>query len=163
MIGRKCMNDQFDEFLKIFDAFDKAQVDYILIGGVAVVLNGFERLTNDMDVFVEVIPQNIEKLKNALLTLYKDDSINEIRQNDFDSYPVIRYGTPNGFYIDIIGKLGEMVKYKDLQYETMNIQGVNIKVATPETLYKLKKDTLREKDKIDAHFLSKLIEQKKSK
>ena len=156
------MDNQFDEFLKILDAFDKAQVDYILIGGVAVVLNGFERLTNDIDIFVEVIPQNIEKLKNALLTLYKDNSVNEIQQNDFENYPVIRYGTPNGFYIDIIGKLGEMVKYEDLQCEVMNIQGVNIKVATPETLFKLKKDTLREKDKIDASFLSELIKKKKA-
>jgi predicted nucleotidyltransferase len=156
------MDNQFNEFLKILDALDKARVDYILIGGVAVVLNGFDRLTNDMDIFIEVIPQNIENLKNTLYSLYKDPSINEIQQNDFDSYPVIRYGTPNGFNIDIIGKLGEMAKYGDLDYEVMNIQGVNIKIATPETLFKLKKDTLREKDKIDAFFLSELIKKRKT-
>ena len=149
--------DQFEEFLKIIDAFNKEHVDYIVIGGVAVILNGFERFTNDLDIFIEVIPQNVERLKKSLLNIYKDASINEILSEDFNNYPVIRYGTPNGFYLDIIGKLGEMVKYEDLKYEIKNINGVNVKIAAPETLYTLKKDTIREKDKIDAQFLKKLI------
>jgi hypothetical protein len=56
-----------------------------------------------------------------------------------------------------------MVKYDDLQYEVQEIDGVKIKIATPETLYKLKKDTLREKDKIDSVFLNKLINNNKDK
>ena len=53
--------------------------------------------------------------------------------------------------------------FEDLASETLEFEGQRIKVATPETLLKMKKDTLREKDKADAVFLRKLIETKKRK
>jgi len=44
----------------------------------------------------------------------------------------------------------------------IDYNGIKIKIATPETLYELKKDTLRDKDKIDAVFLRELIEANKA-
>ncbi len=41
-------------------------------------------------------------------------------------------------------------------------EGVNIKIATPKTLYMLKKNTMRDRDKIDAIFLKELIKIKKN-
>ena len=40
---------------------------------------------------------------------------------------------------------------------------LNINIATPETLYNLKKDTVRYKDKFDAAYLKELINKRKSK
>jgi hypothetical protein len=82
--------------------------------------------------------------------------------NDLNDYPVIRYGTPSGFYIDIMSRLGEVATYENLEFEIIEYQGIRIKVATPETLYKLKKDTIRDKDKIDAEFLKELIKTRKA-
>ncbi|MCD4797075.1 MAG: nucleotidyltransferase [Candidatus Cloacimonetes bacterium] len=45
------MIDQFTEFIKVLKAFDEQNVEYILIGGVAVILLGMERLTRDIDIF----------------------------------------------------------------------------------------------------------------
>ena len=98
------MVDQFAEFIKVFKAFDEHKVEYILIGGVAVILHGLERLTRDIDIFVKVIPKNIEKLRKALYCVYEDLSIKEITLEDLQNYPVIRYGTPDGFYIDVMAK-----------------------------------------------------------
>jgi hypothetical protein len=37
---------------KVFKALNKARVKYVIAGGVAVVLHGFMRLTNDLDLIV---------------------------------------------------------------------------------------------------------------
>lgn len=61
-----------------------------------------------------------------------------------------------------MAKLGEMFSFNDLNYEIKEINNIKIKIATPETLYKLKKDTLRDKDKMDLVFLRNLIDKKNS-
>ncbi|MDM8525545.1 hypothetical protein QUF80_19420 [Desulfococcaceae bacterium HSG8] len=35
----------------------------------------------------------------------------EITFREISEYPVIRYGTPNGFYIDIMTRIGEVAVY----------------------------------------------------
>jgi hypothetical protein len=106
-------------------------------------------------------PQNIEKLRNALQSLFQDESIEKITFDDLREFPVIRYGSPKGFYIDILSRLGDVATYYDLEYEVIDFQGIKIKIATLETLYRLKKDTVRPEDKIDAIFLEELIKAKK--
>ena len=151
------MQNQFKEFIKVFKAFDEHKVEYILIGGVALILHGIERLTRHIDIFVRMVPTNIKKLRKALYCVYEDLSIKEITLEELQNYPVIRYGTPDGFYIDVITQIEKAFSYEDLKYEIVEYQGIKIKVGTPETLYKLKKDTVRSKDKGDAIFLKELI------
>lgn len=155
------MADQFTEFIEVLGAFEEHEVDYVLIGGVAVVLHGLERLTRDIDIFVKTAPDNIDKLRKALLDVFEDASIEEITLAELNDYPVIRYGTPGGFYIDIMSRLGEVATYDNLEFEIIEYQDIKIRVATPETLYRLKKDTMRDKDKFDVGFLRELIRAKK--
>lgn len=156
------MEDQFEDFIKVLGALDKHEVDYILIGGVAVILHGMQRLTRVVDIFVKIVPENMDKLRKALHSIYDDVSIEEITVSELNEYPVIRYGTPSGFYIDIMARIGEVARYDDFECEIIDYQGIKIKIATPETLYLLKRDSLRDKDKIDAVFLRELIEAKKA-
>ena len=60
------MADQFGDFMAVLDAFDEHEVDYILIGGVAIILHSMERLTRGVDIFVKMEPENIDKLRKAL-------------------------------------------------------------------------------------------------
>ncbi len=156
------MKDQFDDFLNVLKAFEQHEVEYVLIGGVAVILHGLGRLTQDIDVFVKLTPENIAKLQTALRAIYTDDAIDEITLNELHEYPVIRYGTPKDFYIDIMARLGEAATYENLEIEAIEYEGIKIKLATPETLFQLKKDTLRDKDKMDAAFLEELIKTRRS-
>jgi hypothetical protein len=48
------MKDLFEKFLEVLEAFGKEEVDYILVGGFAVILHGMPRLTQDIDVFVKM-------------------------------------------------------------------------------------------------------------
>lgn len=41
----------------IFDALNRADARYVVVGGVAVVLHGFARLTGDLDLLVDLEPE----------------------------------------------------------------------------------------------------------
>lgn len=43
--------------------------------------------------------------------------------------------------------------YNDVEHELKEFEGLQIRVATPATLYRMKKDTVRWKDKFDAQAL----------
>lgn len=152
------MNNQLQNFLQVLEALDKQNVQYILVGGVAVILHGIERLTRDIDIFVKLDDKNIEQLRKALFSIFQDESIEEITLEELQEFAVIRYGTPGDFYIDIMARIGEVAVYEDLEYETIHYEGIKVKIATPETLYNLKKDSMRYKDKFDAAYLKEFID-----
>lgn len=145
--------DLFREFLRVISAFHDYEVEYILVGGVAMIFHGLERFTRDIDVFVKPEHENIARLRTALHAVFDDVSIDEITSEELHAYPVIRYGTPDDFYIDIMTRLGDAVTYDELEYEIIHQQGIPVRIATPKTLYTLKNDTVREKDRVDAAFL----------
>jgi len=153
----------FEKFLEILDVLHKEGVEYILIGGFAVVLYGLPRFTQDIDIFVKPKEDNIKKLKRVLISIFNDKSIEEITLKELEKYPVIRYGTPEGFNLDIISKIGSKFSYDDLQYRIIEIEGRQLRIATPESLYRLKENTVRPIDKSDAVFLKELIKRKKKK
>lgn len=150
--------DRFQRFIRILKAFAEKRVEYTLIGGVAVILHGFPRLTEDIDILLKADVQNIEKLKNALEEVFNDPSVKEIELSDLKNYSILRYGAPDGFYIDLITHLGEAADYGNVASEKINVEGVRIKVATAEALYRLKKESLRPKDQNDALFLKGKLE-----
>jgi hypothetical protein len=162
MYNNKVMNDQFEQFISFLDALAKHKVEYILVGGVAVILHGIERLTRDIDIFVKMEHNNIERLRDALHSIFDDDSIDEITLEELQKYAVIRFGVTDDFCIDIMGRIGEVAVYEDLEFETICHNGLNVRIATPETLYNLKKDTIRYKDKFDAAYLLDLIKSRQA-
>lgn len=155
--------DHFEAFLKVLKAFEERGVDYILIGGFAIALHGLPRFTVDMDFFIKMSNENIEKLRMALFEAFKDEDIQEITFQELKKYPVIRYGTPDGFHIDIMAQLGELAGYDDLKYEVKEIEGEKIRVATPESLLRLKENTVRPEDRGDVAFLRELLKRREKR
>lgn len=151
----------FDKFIQIFSQLEKHEVEYVLIGGFAVILYGLPRLTNDIDLFIKPDEENINKLKNALKSAIDDNCIDEISLKMLSDYQVVRYGSPEGLYIDLIINLGEAYSYNDIDYTIKDIHGSPVRIATAETLYKMKKDTVRPIDRSDAVFLADLLSKKK--
>lgn len=143
----------FENFVELIRTLEDDKVEYVLIGGFAIILHGFARATQDVDLFVNSTEENIDKLRSALKRLYKDNTINEITISELQKYPVIRYGTNLGFCIDIIISIGEKFSYNDLEFETIELESCKVRIATPKTLYKLKKNTRREIDQLDIKFL----------
>jgi hypothetical protein len=56
-------------FEPIFDALNRDAVRYVVVGGVAVVLHGFARLTADVDLIVDLTPAEAHKAMTALVGL----------------------------------------------------------------------------------------------
>mgnify|MGYP003576340328 CR=1 FL=1 len=81
--------------------------------------------------------------------------LEEITADDLcGEYPAVRYGPPAGaLYLDILTRLGEATSFSDLEVEEIEIDGVRVRVATPRTLYRMKKDTVRPIDHADAAAL----------
>jgi hypothetical protein len=57
-------NDDFRDFIKCFNDY---HVNYILVGGYSVILNGYSRTTGDMDIWVEKTGENYKNIKTAFL------------------------------------------------------------------------------------------------
>jgi hypothetical protein len=94
--------------------------------------------------------------------VFHDESINEITSKELASYPVIRYGSVEDFNIDLIASLGESFSFADLVIEEIILNGQKIKIASPESLYKMKEKTYRAVDQADLVFLKKIIEERKA-
>ena len=144
-----------DRFLILLRALNQHQVDYVLVGGAAVNLHGIVRATEDIDLFIRPERENVERLKQALRTVWDDPDIDQITAEDLGgAYPTVRYGPPGeSFAVDILSRLGSALDFDDLEVETIQMRGVEIRVATPTTLYRMKRDTVRPIDRADAAAL----------
>jgi hypothetical protein len=148
----------FGRFLDVLRALGREDVDYILVGGVAVNLHGVVRATEDIELFVRPEPENVERLKRALRSLWNDPEIDEIRAEDFGPYPTLRYGPPGEeLLIDVLTRLGTAFTFEDLEAETLEIEGVRVRIATPSTLVRMKRGTLPAVDRSDAAALARLF------
>jgi hypothetical protein len=145
-----------DELLRVLKAFEDQGLEYVLIGATALAMHGIVRATEDVDFFIRATADNVERLKQALRTVYADDpSIDEIQAQDLlGEYPSVRYYPPTGdLYFDVLTRLGEAARYEDVEGETKTVAGVRVRVATPRALYDLKKGTVRAIDRQDAEAL----------
>jgi hypothetical protein len=141
--------------MRVLDALEKTHVDYIVVGGVAVNLHGLGRATRDLDIFIAPDADNVGRLKAALHSIYDDASIDEIRADELaGEYPAVRYVPPHGPPMDIVTRLGEAFSYTDLEAERYDVDGHPVRVATPRTLYRMKKGTVRPLDHADAAWLA---------
>jgi predicted nucleotidyltransferase len=153
---------------EIFRAFQKQNIKYVLVGGVAVNLLGAMRSTADLDILVELSDENLKKIINIL-----EDHDYAVKQ------PVDPMGLADAatrkdwirhkhmkafnFYkkddikeVDII--IDTNVNFEEAVKDavTIIIDDVTIPVASIDTLMKMKKGTGRPVDKFDVNELKKL-------
>src|SRR5437867_2989945 len=138
----------------VFRALKEQGVEYAVFGAVALGLHGLARATADVDLFIAPDAANVERLKAALRAVFKDPNIEDIAAEDLcGDYPAVRYYPPEGFGFDILTRLGDAFRYTDLDIEEKNYDGVPVRVVTPRTLWRVKKDTTRPTDRFDAESL----------
>jgi len=56
-----------NRFQEVFASFQKHDVKYVVIGGIAAILHGVPRSTFDLDILIEATPENAGKLLQALI------------------------------------------------------------------------------------------------
>lgn len=145
-----------DELRAVLRAFEDAGVDYVLIGATAMGFHGVTRATEDVDLIVRAAAENIDRIRDALRSVYAGDpTVDDIRTDDLlGDYPAVRYVPPTGnLYFDLMTRLGEMADFDSVEAEIKETGGVRVRVATPAALHRLKKGTLRAIDRQDAAAL----------
>jgi len=143
-----------DDLVILCRHLNEENVNYVVIGGFAIVLNGYIRTTGDIDLLVDASPGNIGRLKKALLYL-PDQAIREVSTSEVEKYEVVRVA--DEIVIDLMQKACNVTydEAKDsIQY--YNEAGVNIPYLAPRLLWKTK-NTHRPKDIEDRMFLQRLI------
>ena len=145
------MGDIFNkDFLEFIESLNRFDVKYLLVGGYAVILYGYNRTTGDLDIWVKPTKQNYQNLNNAFRVFGLPT--NAIQEKDFlnvTDYDVFTFGRPP-VSIDIMTKV-KGVKF-DSAYNISNVyetNGVKIRLVHYNTLLKSKKASGRLKDKND--------------
>jgi hypothetical protein len=146
---------ELEEALKILAAFDRERVEYVLVGSMGMAVLGVIRATRDIDVFIAPDEDNVARLRRALASVFDDPSIDEITSTDLaGDYPAIQYAPPSGdFSIDLLARLGERFRFDEIEWQEVKVDGIRVRVATPRMLYRMKRDTVRPQDKLDASAL----------
>jgi hypothetical protein len=144
-----------ERVVALIAAMNREGVDYALVGALALGVHGFVRATEDADFFVRPTIDNVERLKRALRTVWNDPNIDEIKAEELTGdYPAVAY-YPQGedFGIDFVTRLGEAFAFDDLEVQDGLLDNLPVRVVSPATLYEMKRDTVRYKDRIDADML----------
>lgn len=141
---------------------NRRQVDYVVIGGVALQAHGHVRTTQDLDVVVAWTPENIERLAAALRDLSA-----QLRGVDADLLG-IDLGSPEQLYdggnfllhtrhgdLDVFSideTPGAPRSYEQLRERAMAIEvrGIRLLIAHPEHLIPMKAAASRFRDRPDA-------------
>ncbi len=144
-------NEDFQDFIS---ALNEQQVNYMLVGGFAVILHGYARTTGDMDIWVERTSQNYTNLKKAFDQFGM--SVFEMTETNFLSHPdwnVFTFGEPP-VAIDI------MINVKGLEFEACYqkseiFEDAEIRIRTIDLnhLITAKKSSRRPKDLNDLENL----------
>ncbi len=142
-----------DRLLDLLSRFRDEGVEYVLVGGQAVRLNGYLRATEDIDVLVRATRINGEKIIRALKFL---DSAKELDPDWFT--PNAEGATENirvadELLIDLLFVAnGETYESIQPYVRELEIEGTPIRVLNIDGLIKTKTD-YREKDLLDKRVL----------
>lgn len=150
---RNIFNEDFKEFIH---CFNEAKVDYILVGGYATIIHGYNRTTGDLDIWVHPSKENYRKIVRAfgLFSMPLFDMTEE-KFLDNQEIDVFTFGRPP-VCIDIMTKVkGLDFKEVFLNAESREIEeGLIAKVIHLNDLIKAKKASNRPKDQDDIEHLT---------
>lgn len=158
-------------YQKIFKAFKRKKIDYLLVGGVAVNLYGYPRFTGDIDILLSLTLKNLEKVDELMSELGYTKRLpimlkelgerkkleKFIEEKNLKAYTFVSKGNPP-LDIDIITQ--ESIDFNDYKKKRTLIEvwGLQLPVVAMDDLIKMKKVANREKDLLDIEALLKLKE-----
>jgi aminoglycoside-2''-adenylyltransferase len=139
----------FKEFLK---SFNSNGVEYLLIGGYAVGVHGHIRATNDLDVWVNISPENAARIERALREFgFAGTGLNTslfLNRNN-----VVRMGVPP-IRIEILTSVSG-IEFEScyVERETIRVEEIEVPVISLARLRQNKAASGRAKDLADLECL----------
>ncbi len=162
-------------FLKeFFQALHLQKVEYVVVGGLALVMHGIVRLTADIDLVVSLEKENLLRFLEVIETLgfrprmpvnAKDVIDENTRKRWFreKGMKVLSFYKPEAPLAIVDMFIYEPIKVKQMlqRAELMEFEGVPIYVASVEDMIKLKEQSGRKQDEEDLKALRSLLDEKK--
>jgi hypothetical protein len=131
-------------------------VDYAVVVGLAVIFNGYPRLTLDADILVDNAPENLRKLL-ACLANWGEGWARELKPEDF-IYDQGAIRVMEEFDLDIFTRMnGKSLEDFRPRLRYLETGGVRIPFLAPEDLIFLKEGSWRDKDKLDVQAMREII------
>lgn len=150
----------------LLEALSAAGVRFILVGGLAAVVQGAPVTTMDIDIVHERTRENISKLLAFLRSVEAihrppDNKIIEPKEQDISGTGHALFTTRLG-PLDVLGAIEGEKTYEDLIAHTVNIafRGHTIRVLDLKTLAELKRDSTKPEDKLRLAVLEETLIQK---
>ena len=147
-------------FEKLLARLVDAAVEFIVVGGVAVTLHGYARLTEDVDILIRHTPENVSRLLECLSN-YGEGFARELNPDDFtDEEGAIRVvEETERAQIDIFTRLSGL-RFEDLSLDASSFVFAErtVSYASKQALIRLKEGSHRDKDRMDASALRQLID-----
>jgi hypothetical protein len=140
-----------EDFVSLCRSLNDAGAHYVVVGGFAMIHAGYPRFTADIDLVVDVSTENELRVFEALAKL-PDGAVRELRPGEIASYVVVRVA--DEITVDLMASAAGC-RYQDLAKNCIveTLSGVEIPFASYEDLWRMKRNTHREKDQGDLYFL----------
>ena len=150
--------EMVSQFERLLADLVRAGVDFAVVGGVAVILNGYHRQTVDTDILVHPNPENIRRLLAYLVT-WGEGWARELRPEEFVSQEGSIRVTED-FTLDIFTQMkGHSLDEFRPRLRYLPSGDVRIAYLHPEQLIELKRDSWRDKDRLDVLALEEILRQ----
>lgn len=151
-------------FAKLLVILAEARVEFVLVGGLAVTLQGYVRFTEDVDMLIESSPENVKRLLAALEN-YGEGFARELSVDDFtDEEGAIRIVEEiEQCQLDVFTRMSGRT-YDDVvrDADIFPLEGHRIYYASKSALIGWKEKSVREKDRLDALALRQLMSDPKA-
>ncbi len=156
------INVLYDEHQVVLKKLLEKGVDFILVGGYAVIAHGYERTTGDMDIWLRADNENKLVLLDALRELdFDDEGLDYLRQQNFEAHYVFSIGD-EPLKIDFITHISG-INYSEAKPEVhiANVEGLALPIIHLQHLVLSKIANGRLKDKADIEQLQRIARQTK--
>jgi hypothetical protein len=152
--------ENFSPFEKLLVDLAKAGVDFAVVGGVAVSLNGFVRATDDVHIIVSEKRDNVSGLLEQLQK-WGEGWARELSVEEFlPQEGSIR--VREEFDLDIFTRMrGKSLEDFRPRLKYLESASVRIPYIAPEDLIWLKQQSWREKDRMDVFALKEILDKAK--
>jgi hypothetical protein len=151
-----------DIHIKLLGLLLKNKVEFIIIGGYAVIIHGYVRTTGDLDIWLKPDNDNKRRLVEALREFrINKESLNAVTDRDFTQAIAFHYGfvpdkvdfitRTTGITFDAAIKKVDIFQVDEIMIPVLNLHDLIINKTT----------TNRTKDKLDVEELQKIMQIKK--
>ena len=147
------------DYRDMIECLQREGVEFMLVGGYAVALYGWPRMTFDIDFWIMANPQNAAAVIRALKAF--GAPLKDLKEEDFHKPGMVFQIGIEPQRIDILSAVSG-VSYEDAvaRAERMEVDGLSLKVISLDDLIVNKRASGRPKDIVDALTLEKMKEKK---